>query len=252
MLLHNLNILYVCLLAVLLNSSQIFEKIFGDELIMDIMGCLECKFHTRTLCLSVSPSSPPNATPFLFLFLCFQFFSTSFILCMISACYHFNSETCVVIAHFLTKWPRVKFSFVHLYLKEDLVNHLIVCFQECWLLVTFPFCCYMPFLSLHNNHHIPVLFLLFSLKVALVPRSTLYISHFWPYDVMFLFYFNPDFMIQKPHVDHGRHYYLQSWFSHWLTSGTALICFADDPEVPHTDHRNFLKDHVIYKEVKHP
>ena len=31
--------------TVLLNSPQIFEKIFGDELIMDIIGALECKFH---------------------------------------------------------------------------------------------------------------------------------------------------------------------------------------------------------------
>lgn len=38
-----LNRPYAHLLAVLLNSAQIFEKIFGDELIMDIMGCLECK-----------------------------------------------------------------------------------------------------------------------------------------------------------------------------------------------------------------
>lgn len=29
--------------SVMLNSSQIFEKIFGDELIMDIIGSLECK-----------------------------------------------------------------------------------------------------------------------------------------------------------------------------------------------------------------
>ncbi|XP_047263189.1 serine/threonine-protein phosphatase 4 regulatory subunit 3-like isoform X2 [Capsicum annuum] len=29
---------------ILLNSSQILEKIFGDELILDIVGCLECKF----------------------------------------------------------------------------------------------------------------------------------------------------------------------------------------------------------------
>ena len=35
----------VLLYAVLLNSSQILEKIFGDELIMEIIGCLECKFH---------------------------------------------------------------------------------------------------------------------------------------------------------------------------------------------------------------
>lgn len=33
-----------CFSAVMLNSPQIFEKIFGDELIMDIIGCLECKF----------------------------------------------------------------------------------------------------------------------------------------------------------------------------------------------------------------
>lgn len=32
------------LFAVLLNSAQIFERIFGEELIMDICGCLECKF----------------------------------------------------------------------------------------------------------------------------------------------------------------------------------------------------------------
>lgn len=31
------------LLAVLLNSPQIFEKIFGDELMMDIIGSLECE-----------------------------------------------------------------------------------------------------------------------------------------------------------------------------------------------------------------
>ena len=31
--------------TVLLNSPQIFEKIFGDELIMDIIGALECKFQ---------------------------------------------------------------------------------------------------------------------------------------------------------------------------------------------------------------
>lgn len=30
--------------SVLLNSPQIFEKIFSDELIMDIIGSLECKF----------------------------------------------------------------------------------------------------------------------------------------------------------------------------------------------------------------
>ncbi|TYI15383.1 hypothetical protein ES332_A08G181900v1 [Gossypium tomentosum] len=31
---------------ILLNSAQIFEKIFGDELIMDIIGSLECKYIT--------------------------------------------------------------------------------------------------------------------------------------------------------------------------------------------------------------
>jgi hypothetical protein len=36
---------FVWVRAVLLNSPQIFEKIFGDELIMDIIGSLECKFH---------------------------------------------------------------------------------------------------------------------------------------------------------------------------------------------------------------
>jgi hypothetical protein len=35
---------FIFLYAVLLNSSQILEKIFGDELIMEIIGCLECKF----------------------------------------------------------------------------------------------------------------------------------------------------------------------------------------------------------------
>ncbi|XP_031743317.1 serine/threonine-protein phosphatase 4 regulatory subunit 3A isoform X4 [Cucumis sativus] len=30
---------------IMLNSSQIFEKIFGDELIMDIIGSLECGFY---------------------------------------------------------------------------------------------------------------------------------------------------------------------------------------------------------------
>lgn len=40
---NDLNVFYAYLLAVLLNSAQIFEKIFGDELIMDILGCLECK-----------------------------------------------------------------------------------------------------------------------------------------------------------------------------------------------------------------
>jgi len=34
----------VLLPAVLFNSPQIFEKIFGDELIMDVIGSLECKF----------------------------------------------------------------------------------------------------------------------------------------------------------------------------------------------------------------
>ncbi|KAJ6726505.1 hypothetical protein OIU79_004616, partial [Salix purpurea] len=29
---------------ILFNSPQIFEKIFGDELIMDVIGSLECKF----------------------------------------------------------------------------------------------------------------------------------------------------------------------------------------------------------------
>lgn len=32
-------------IAVLLNSPQIFEKIFGDDYIMDVIGCLECKLH---------------------------------------------------------------------------------------------------------------------------------------------------------------------------------------------------------------
>lgn len=51
------------ILAVLLNSPQIFEKIFSDELIMDIVGCLECKlylskkfrlgFFTSEICLSI-------------------------------------------------------------------------------------------------------------------------------------------------------------------------------------------------------
>ena len=36
-------------LAVLLNSPQIFERIFSDELIMDIIGALECKFFFRNL-----------------------------------------------------------------------------------------------------------------------------------------------------------------------------------------------------------
>lgn len=39
----------ILLLAVLLNSPQIFEKIFGDELIMDIIGSLECGFHASWL-----------------------------------------------------------------------------------------------------------------------------------------------------------------------------------------------------------
>lgn len=37
---------YVCSAAVLLNSTQIFEQIFSDEFIMDIIGALECKFFT--------------------------------------------------------------------------------------------------------------------------------------------------------------------------------------------------------------
>lgn len=42
-LLLNFSDFYVRLHAVLLNSPQIFERIFGDELIMDIIGSLECK-----------------------------------------------------------------------------------------------------------------------------------------------------------------------------------------------------------------
>ena len=36
----------LCWHAVLLNNPQIYEKIFGDELIMDIIGSLECKLLT--------------------------------------------------------------------------------------------------------------------------------------------------------------------------------------------------------------
>jgi len=36
--------IYVCSPAVLLNSTQIFERLFSDELMMDIIGTLECKF----------------------------------------------------------------------------------------------------------------------------------------------------------------------------------------------------------------
>ncbi|PPS11015.1 hypothetical protein GOBAR_AA09624 [Gossypium barbadense] len=36
---------------VLLNSAQIFEKIFGDELIRDIIGSLECNYIT--ICLQI-------------------------------------------------------------------------------------------------------------------------------------------------------------------------------------------------------
>lgn len=42
----------VWLPTVLLNSPQIFEKIFGDELIMDIIGALECKFHLHLFMLT--------------------------------------------------------------------------------------------------------------------------------------------------------------------------------------------------------
>ncbi|XP_016717188.1 serine/threonine-protein phosphatase 4 regulatory subunit 3 isoform X2 [Gossypium hirsutum] len=36
---------------ILLNSAQIFEKIFGDELIRDIIGSLECNYIT--ICLQI-------------------------------------------------------------------------------------------------------------------------------------------------------------------------------------------------------
>lgn len=54
------------LLAVMLNSCQIFEKIFGDELIMDIIGSLECKFHC-----SVNVSLGDNLE-YLFIICCFN------------------------------------------------------------------------------------------------------------------------------------------------------------------------------------
>jgi hypothetical protein len=43
--------------AVLLNSSSIFDKIFSDEFILDIIGALECMFSP--LLLLVSPISFP-------------------------------------------------------------------------------------------------------------------------------------------------------------------------------------------------
>ncbi|KAI3469305.1 hypothetical protein Pfo_025968 [Paulownia fortunei] len=35
----------------------------------------------------------------------------------------------------------------------------------------------------------------------------------------------------------------------WFGDGTASIWLADDPEIPHADHRNFLKEHVVFKEA---
>ena len=43
------NVIWHLSSAVMLNSPQIFEKIFGDEFLMDIIGCLECKFYPHIL-----------------------------------------------------------------------------------------------------------------------------------------------------------------------------------------------------------
>lgn len=42
------------------------------------------------------------------------------------------------------------------------------------------------------------------------------------------------------------------WVSNCLVRKMFLIWFTDDPEVPHIHHRDFLKEQVVYKEVRLP
>ena len=39
----------VSCLSVLLNSPQIFDRIFADEFVMDVIGALECRFFTSII-----------------------------------------------------------------------------------------------------------------------------------------------------------------------------------------------------------
>uniref|UniRef100_A0A2P2MU27 Serine/threonine-protein phosphatase 4 regulatory subunit 3A-like isoform X4 n=1 Tax=Rhizophora mucronata TaxID=61149 RepID=A0A2P2MU27_RHIMU len=48
---------------ILLNSPQIFEKIFGDELVMDVIGALECKFLLHSLSQYAMSAFVPEISP---------------------------------------------------------------------------------------------------------------------------------------------------------------------------------------------
>lgn len=65
---------YFCSDAVLLNSTQIFERMFSDEFIMDIIGALECKFMTWFFFLSIICHFPLYLNPKNDFFFFFPFF----------------------------------------------------------------------------------------------------------------------------------------------------------------------------------
>lgn len=108
----------------MLNNTQIFEKIFGDELIIDIIGCLECTFWSY----------------------CFQ-------LLVKMSFFNFNRTLCLIIVFWMA-------------------------------------------------------------NVLLQPLTLKTLISFWNV--------------------------LTTWFIFWST---------DDPDAPHVHHRNFLKEHVVFKEV---